>query len=365
MSGGWSSLIQLGLALALPWLLQQIGSWLKKNKAPKKQIEVPYTRLDSIVRWTLLAMIVYQLVYAWLWPPPNLLGSMRVGAAAPSFRLRNKVWEYTEKRWTQTEAKQVLGEADVDGQLPYQLERLRLLYKPLKDQPQRVIYLKYGEAAFLTCGWCQDGSDYLLYIFPSIAFDYFVMFAVLMLATETRRKRTWWTWAAVGTVAIGLFVDMVQFASSDEEFVANATALANVEDPSTWSSAYSTADRWRRTGFAILSLLVLIWDGSLDRTENEIAREIVGNNQITLAQLNAFRLQQNSVLSDDALRRTYVDFYRRRAIEADLVTGNEDYERVKKEAVVKQSGYQKMTEQEFVDKLRVDLEAAMNRLVAF
>lgn len=336
-------MIQLGIALSLPWLIRQASSWLNTKPDGKRKADAPYTRLDDIVRWTLLAMIVYQLVLAFAWTPPNVLATMKVGVAAPSFKLRNAVWEYTEKRYGQKEAKQVLGEAEIDTPLPGPLERLRALYTPLKDQGKRLLYLKYGETAFLGCGWCEEGQDYLLNIFPSIALDYLLMFAVVTLATEARRKRTWWTWAIVGIVCIGLFVDMLQFNSADDEFIQRAAQ--NPDDASAWASAHATADRLRRIGFVVLCVLILMRDGSLERTENEIARSIVDNNQMVLRHLNAYRLQKSSVLNDDNLRRAYVEFYRGRAIEADLVLGNAEYESVKKQAIQKHSMEKLMEDQ--------------------
>ncbi|KAI9026830.1 hypothetical protein DFJ74DRAFT_704265 [Hyaloraphidium curvatum] len=337
MAGGWSSLIQLGLAISLPWLLRQLASWLNRKPDAKPKASAPYGRFDEAVRWVLLATIVYNLVFAWVWTPPNLLASLQVGAGAPSFVLRNAIWEYTEQGWGQKWAKQVLGESEVEGVLPAKLERLHTLYGPLKDQGKRVSYLKYGEAAFLGCGWCENDHDYLLNIFPGIALQYVVVFFALIFATEARRKKTWWTWAAVGVVAVGLFVDVTQFASSDEDFLRDAMNPAKAGTSATWSSAYSFADRWRRTGFAAICLAVLLIDGSLERTENEIARSIVGLNQNILSHLNAYRLQRSSVLSDDTLRKAFMDFHRANAVEAELINGNPEYESVKRAAIQKHS----------------------------
>lgn len=352
---GWSSLIQLVLALSLPWLLRQAASLLKQTPDTKKKVDVPYTRLDSVVRWVLLAAMVSQLVYAFVWTPPNVLASLRVGAGEPSFVLRNKVWEYTEKGYGAQYAKQVLGEGSEaeTSELPAGLLRMRLLYSRLKEQSNRFMYLKFGEAAFVSCEWCQEGQDYMLNIFPAIALQYLLMYFVVTLATSTRRKRTWWTWANVALVAIFLFVDVAQFGGSDDEFIQKALDRNVAGQPITWASTFCRADRWRHIGFALLSFLMLLRDGSLERTENEIARDVVVNNQVVLNHLNAYRLQQNSILNDDALRRAYTDFYRARAIEADLVAANPEYDSVRREAIQKHS----------LEKLLNDQALTIDRLV--
>ncbi|KAI8928065.1 hypothetical protein BC831DRAFT_450282 [Entophlyctis helioformis] len=279
---GWTSLL---LTVALPLLLPKLLAWLSGASAARATQSMhtrppkPHTRYDTLARAVLVALGVAFAVLAVLGRPPNLLGSLGLGAdPAPAFE-------------TLIEALKASADA-------------------------RVSYLKYGHATFVGCTWCKEPSDYSLVAATAVLMHYAVFLLGMGLGTGVWRKERM---RSVATIAacVSAFVDLYALIFT-HDLVFDSTPYSgtpSLQSASLWrlypDSQFNQLHVARCLVFAGVALAAAFIDAPDVWSEREILQDTLHRLQFNYARHDAAMLARESALDDDQLRKKFIDYFLR------------------------------------------------------
>ncbi|KAI8833660.1 hypothetical protein BJ741DRAFT_611836 [Chytriomyces cf. hyalinus JEL632] len=200
------------------------------------------------------------------------------------------------------------------------------LLQSLKNKHARFTYKRVGHAAYTQCSWCshQDFSDYVIFLFPSIAAEY-ILAAVVLAISHANKSRLLSLAALVAVASVEAFL----LAIHDGYFNDINQNDRPVFNPFTPEST----GVYRRLIFAILIVGFGIWDNPTNReiTDHERLENIVNQQKMVFRRLQSSRLAHAAVLDDTRLRNKYVDFHRASQTANEQFTSDPEFQRIRNE----------------------------------
>jgi hypothetical protein len=320
MSSTITTLANVALFFAFPWVLNKAVAFFRKDKAPSGPVipPTPRTRMDRFVSVCILCLMAFYAFRAYVPLQPNFFQVVNAPYDAQNWYIRNQFRDYADQRreWDPT------FEAPRPGLIPAKLasapgpeglpssgaeqlseyHRMHALYELLKTSSNRFTYLTFGEDAFLYCTWCKDTYDYFLYIMPSILEAYCVMVLCVGLITLNKRRAFWRSWA-VGFLVVASSLDLTIFLIP-EEHLFEVIGHKNV-------CVSSYADRSRNAVFAALLLVMWLIDSKNTRSELDMVKTAVSHTEAMFSNFQATKIQKAVIVDDPELFKQSVEYQKK------------------------------------------------------
>ncbi|KAG9305962.1 hypothetical protein G9A89_016615 [Geosiphon pyriformis] len=304
-------LLQLLIYLSLPFLLQKVSEWLRRRANPSQHLDTkqpsrPFTKAELGVSTLLISTIIYHFHRAFFALPFNIFQKLNVSILTPASHLKALL--------TEQKTSLALSPPELDT-----------LIKKLGSFENKYFYVTYGQKALIECNYCREATDYLYFILPGLAASYVTMITIIGLATMLKRKQDWRIYCVVFLVVCAAF-DIYTFTTLDISLLISTAAEEH---------HFTTADFYRRLAFIICTSIVLYMNKKDMRTEAEILNDITRRQEYILGRLKGASLQRTAVLRDSALRKAFVEYYKRVEVEEGVIYADPEYKKAKATALAK------------------------------
>ncbi|KAJ3411798.1 hypothetical protein HDV05_001697 [Chytridiales sp. JEL 0842] len=323
----WNLLLWVGL----PWLMNYIRARSSKRPTQRR----PRTKYDYVTSAFLLLLTFFWIVLASVHKPLNLLTEWKSTPETPTFAIRREFRQWMAEKyggWSE-------GLNYQDPNLPFSdpqkrdMETYEKLYESLKSVESRRTYLAVGHKTFTSCTWCRDSSDFAYFSLPSLLLSYVSMAICLGLGTMTHRKSHW---RLYGVIALGggLIVESYFF---DQAIRGVTNGAANREDMlvSPNESYWDKVTYYRHVGFAILSFVVWVFDGSDSWTNEERLRGVINGQVNVYGRLQGARLARAAILGDSTLRAKFFEHYKQEQAHLEAMEKDIEFKKLKNTAMRK------------------------------
>lgn len=306
--------------LAVPWILSKVVSLFSKKKVnPQARKPKPKSRLYYAISASLVVFVLWQLLHVVILHPENLLSRLDVGVDDPGFILRNKYRDYIQD---------IIGSSAVPGSsLPpssAQDREARLrdefdrAYEKLRSKDTRIEYMTYGHDAIVNCQWCRDETDYLMYIFPVVGGSYVLALITIGLATIVKQKQHWRTYALIALSIVAAF----------ECYIFTTSHQFRTETFGSHAAIYDLTDRYRRSLFIFLTLIIFVFDNNDLWTDYEILDAIMRQQEQTIGIHHAARVANAVVLGDSSLRKDFLEYFKEQEMHKEAVRNDSEFKTV-------------------------------------
>ena len=241
------------------------------------------------------------LIAIW-WRPPSFFSLIGLPVDAPSFQVRSSFVNYMQsqfKDWSMTSS-QSPTEFD-QTVLQSRIRPLENLYHKLMSSENRRLYSIYGQDAFL-CDWCSTELDYGIVASCGVVGSYAVFLLLVGVGTIVWRKKTLQPWILVASLVL-LAIEVASMTILEDNPVSLLTEglLSDL--------AFNEVFVVRYFLFALCMLGAAAYSESDDWTDRDILQLVLQKAQFNYARLDAAMLAREAALSDDQLRKKYLDFH--------------------------------------------------------
>ncbi|KAG0316618.1 hypothetical protein BGZ97_006583 [Linnemannia gamsii] len=313
-----SSIIQVLLVIGFPYIIKAVRSFFAKAPPPSplqrlNNKQNPTVKTQPPSKWNqfmyllLTAATVFHLAQLTFYNHPNVFKTLSLPADCPNFILHQS--------WKERSA------AD-----PTFLTRFPdSMREQFKAMESRLIYILYGQDAFVNCDHCSERNDYLMYLFPNAIASYAGMAILLgMATTQTSHLNRQRTWGSAGLVVLALFEYSVLHSSSE---AVNLSALVKQEKVLVGArGAYAV--RHGSLALMAMTLMGLIYRSGRStgpRSEVEILNDLCQAQEAMIQRHRALQLARVASLRDPLLRKQFVEYWKRREVEHGLLLSDTEY----------------------------------------
>ncbi|KAF9320436.1 hypothetical protein BGZ91_004735 [Linnemannia elongata] len=313
-----SSIIQVLLVIGFPYIIKAVRSFFAKapppsplqrlnNKQSSARQQQPPNKWSQFMYLLLSAATLFHLAQLTFYNQPNVFKTLSLPADCPNFILHQS--------WKERSA------AD-----PTFLQKFPdSMREQFKAMESRLVYIVYGQDAFLNCDHCSERNDYLMYLFPSALASYAGMAILLgMATTQTSHLNRQRTWGSAGLVVLALLEYSVLHSSSE---VANLSTLVKQEQILVGArGAYAV--RHGSLALMTLTLMGLIYRSGRStgpRGEVEILNDLCQAQEAMIQRHRALQLARVASLRDPLLRKQFVEYWKRREVEHGLLLSDTEY----------------------------------------
>ncbi|KAF9124946.1 hypothetical protein BGW39_007777 [Mortierella sp. 14UC] len=314
-----SSIIQVLVVLGFPYLIKGVRSFFAKAPPPS-----PLQRLNSkqnptagrpqpVNKWNqfmylvLAASTIFHLAQLTFYNQPNVFKSLSLPADCPNFILHQS--------WKERSA------ADPTFLTKFP-DSMREQFKAMES---RLVYIVYGQDAFINCDHCSERNDYLMYLFPSALASYAGMAILLgMATTQTSHLNRQRTWGSAVLVVLALLEYSVLHSSSE---VSNLSTLVKQEKALVGARG-AFAVRHGSLALMAMTLMGLIYRSGTStgpRGEVEILNDLCQAQEAMIQRHRALQLARVASLRDPLLRKQFVEYWKRREVEHGLLLSDTEY----------------------------------------
>ncbi|KAI9598928.1 hypothetical protein BDF19DRAFT_429561 [Syncephalis fuscata] len=279
-----------------------------------------------LANWLLLGMIVWK-IYDIYVSSPNIFYELDLPRNVPNFRFRNAIRERLSNHYghylvTMEDVTNIVNKRNDSQGL-----RLLELWEKLRHDEQRGYYCTFGERAFTQCGDnCQSLVDYVFYLVPSIAWEYFIVAIVVGLATSSlplpqRRRQIRARFYVGWALLIGVAVEWIAFSVADKD----------KNDPlGVWPIPFLHDDLSATRCWLLLAILCGTWWDARPRPlvisdPSALVSLMNGELEMILHRTQAIQLVRTAIAEDDTLRSRYLTHYRTSAADKSAVETDLDY----------------------------------------
>ncbi|KAF8924874.1 hypothetical protein BGZ58_001350 [Dissophora ornata] len=312
-----SSIIQVLVVLGLPYIIGAVRSFFAKPPPPS-----PLQRLNNRhasntptkpSRWnqlmyTLLGLTtLYHLFYVSLYNPPNIFRALSLPADCPNFILHQSWKEHAS--------------FDSSFMVKYP-DSMRERFKAVEN---RLLYQVYGQDAFLNCEHCTERSDFLLYLIPGALASYVGMAAILGIATtQTSHLNKYRTWGSAALVLVSALEYGTYQKGAD---IGSLTSLMKHEG---FTVGFRGAYLLRHGSMAMMSVVIMgllqrSSRGAGPRDEVEILNDLCAAQEAMIGRHRALQLARVASLRDPLLRKQFVEYWKKREVEHNLLLSDSEY----------------------------------------
>ncbi|KAF9919982.1 hypothetical protein FBU30_010296 [Linnemannia zychae] len=314
-----SSIIQVLLVIGFPYLISGIRSFFAKAPPPSPLQRLnnkhnpaqgrnsPANRWNQFMYVVLGCATVYHMAQLTFYNQPNVFKTLSLPPDCPNFLLHQSWKEH----------------ASLD---PTFLTRFPdSMREQFKAMENRLIYIVYGQDAFVNCDHCSERNDYLMYLFPSALASYAGMAILLgMATTQTSHLNRQRTWGSAALVVLALLEYSVLHSSSE---ATNLAALVKQEKLLVGARG-GYAVRHGSLALMSLALMGLIYRSSTTagpRGEVEILNDLCQAQEAMIQRHRALQLARVASLRDPLLRKQFVEYWKRREVEHGLLLSDAEY----------------------------------------
>lgn len=318
-----SSLLTVLAILGLPYIIQAIRSMFAKPPPPsplQRFGKHPTNTLPPMNQWNLFTLLLlslttlYHLSNLLVYSPPNVFNALSLAPDCPNFILH--------QTWKQH------GDTD-PGFMEKYPDSLREDFKAIEN---RLMYEIYGQDAFLNCGHCTERSDYLLYLIPGAMASYVGMGAILgMATTRTSHLNKYRTW---GSVALALLA-IIEYGTYQNG--SEITSLSSLKLKG-MLVGFHGAHLIRHGSLAMMSIVIIglflrrSAHGGGVRNEMEILTDLCQVQEAMIQRHRALHLARVASLRDPLLRKNFVEYWKKREVEHNLLSADDEYKETLKSA---------------------------------
>ncbi|TPX49964.1 hypothetical protein SeMB42_g00560 [Synchytrium endobioticum] len=315
-----STLVTLGLVFAIPHIIGFVSRLRHKSTGTPTPAKKPRTTYDDACTFLLVATCLVFVGSAIFYPPPSLMKELGLSIDAPSFVVRNRFREFMNvnfQGWYEGWSNPINAPPGVimvparDSDAPQtpgwgtpEIRAKALYYErvaeKLKSDELRKLYHRYGESAVLGCTWCQEESDYFLWLTPSLGFVYGGVLILIGLTTMTRRKEAWRMYAVIACTALAV----------SESYIYMSTDIRILPGQTLVETLYEMIVFYRKVFLAILVLCVNFVDTGDDYSDLDLLDGIGMRTSTYFSRLVAARLARGVTLGDDQLRKRYFEYHK-------------------------------------------------------
>ncbi|KAH7028538.1 hypothetical protein BKA57DRAFT_479413 [Linnemannia elongata] len=313
-----SSIIQVLLVIGFPYIIKAVRSFFAKapppsplqrlnNKQSSARQQQPLNKWSQFMYLLLSAATLFHLAQLTFYNQPNVFKTLSLPADCPNFILHQS--------WKERSA----ADPNFLQKFP---DSMREQFKAMES---RLVYIVYGQDAFLNCDHCSERNDYLMYLFPSALASYAGMAILLgMATTQTSHLNRQRTWGSAGLVVLALLEYSVLHSSSE---VANLSTLVKQEQFLVGArGAYAV--RHGSLALMTLTLMGLIYRSGKStgpRGEVEILNDLCQAQEAMIQRHRALQLARVASLRDPLLRKQFVEYWKRREVEHGLLLSDTEY----------------------------------------
>ncbi|KAJ8325256.1 hypothetical protein O5D80_006200 [Batrachochytrium dendrobatidis] len=295
---GWMELVA---CIALPYFIPKIYRFItNRNQKLSTRRPKPYTLSDQCSSIWLLLLSGLFILIAFYGRQTDLLTVLRIHDKSAPHEMRNQFRSYmasTYPPWPETSSLPDSTKATVKA--------IHELYDDLRSSDaKRLYYTKYGPSVARTCTWCRDGEDYLFGASSAIMAQYATFFFLFGCGTIVWRKHSSRTVAATAIGCMACFDIYVLYLSSDLVFPRQDTFIPILSD-----SQFNQMHALRYVIFAGLALTAGLMNASDEWTDREILIELVQKTSFNYARGDATAMAMHTALSDDELRKLFVQYF--------------------------------------------------------
>ncbi|KAG0281145.1 hypothetical protein BGZ95_006444 [Linnemannia exigua] len=315
-----SSIIQFLVVLGFPYLIKGVRSFFAKPPPPSplqrlhnKQNPTTQGQTQPINKWNQLMYLVlgastlFHLAQLTFYNQPNVFKTLSLPADCPNFILHQS--------WKERSA------ADPTFLTTFP-DSMREQFKAMES---RLVYIVYGQDAFINCDHCSERNDYLMYLFPSALASYAGMAILLgMATTQTSHLNRQRTWGSAALVVLALLEYSVLHTSSE---VANLSTLVK-QEMTLVGARGAYAVRHGSLALMTITLMGLIYRSGRStgpRGEVEILNDLCQAQEAMIQRHRALQLARVASLRDPLLRKQFVEYWKRREVEHGLLLSDTEY----------------------------------------
>lgn len=344
-------LLRLLLFLFFPQLLGFLVAFLKALYNWKRHVIFfrPTGALEKLILAGLLARSCWLLYRTAAGPEPLYFAETQTPVDAQAYMIRNHFRTYVERRegaephfgemmrarrehlGASTDPEEMGRVYSRHVELEREYIRLERLSMELRAKEYRQRYVLFGPEA-PECGLC--GGDNWLYVglvAPAVLREYLVLLLLVGLASMYGAKGAWRGYA-VGVLALLLAYEGMEWALSEEL----GTMLGQLSGgPGNYLTRPEQLQQVRSLVLGLLGLLVVLID-FVPAEDADLAGILLAAKAVeeTTATLQAARLATAAVLGSDALRRTFVEHYRRNEYDRSRMVADPLYEKLNSELLL-------------------------------
>ncbi|KAF9432326.1 hypothetical protein BGZ76_010965 [Entomortierella beljakovae] len=312
-----SSIIQLLVMIGFPYAIRGLRSFFAKAPPPSPlqrlnqkhggnvpQKPNPWNQFMYIILGLTTVYHLYSLV---IYNPPNIFRTLSLPADCPNFILHQS-W----KESALTDPKFMTRYPDT-------------MREKFKANEFRFNYLVFGQNAFIGCDYCMERGDFLIYLVPGALASYVCMAILLGMATsQTSHLHKYRTWGSAALVVLAA----LEYGSYQKAL--EIGTLQNLVRYEGLLIGFRGAHILRHGAFTMMSIVIigLIRRSTTTtgpRTEVEILNDLSQAQEAMIQRHRALQLARVASLRDPMLRKQFVEYWKRREVEHNLLMNDEEY----------------------------------------
>ena len=193
------------------------------------------------------------------------------------------------------------------------------LYEKIRTTKWRRFYGRFGHDAIVNCKWCQDETDYGMYVLSKVCLVYIYALVALGLGTLLWRKETW-RFMGVCLVSVPFMIDVYCYALLPME------GMSGTLDKGVLYNLYDVTGRTRHFLLFLIFLILCFWDRKGTYTDSDYIQEIINKNGTTYARAMSLRLARSTILATSDLRRRFLEFYKEKDSDKDAIERDLEYQ---------------------------------------
>ena len=311
--------LKFGIILFLPAIVGKAFKLYHEIKSMKfsflswKKQRLSYSAMNCAV----IVYIIFKLSTIFVFGPENFFSKIDSRIDSPSYVIRNNYRAHVEYWANQNpEIKEFIALSENDSESNRFRENpayqsfvdMHKLSEQLKIKEKKSFYSKYGERAFLKCEYCTSDTDFIMFIIPSVLFEY-SLFLILIGALSSNSLKSKWR-------LYGIILTFIMLALESYSFVFSVQSLTAFEPfdiifgDDLQTLRYEKTTILREFIFIVFLLIALIFDNGKDLSLNVVLDKSRKSLETSLQFLQATRIQRAAILTDENLQKHVNEFSR-------------------------------------------------------
>lgn len=306
-------LLKFGIIFFLPALIGKSFKIVREFRKVKFSILPwkPKRVFDKIVNYVVIIYIVSKLASIFLFDSENFFARTNCRMDSPSYVIRNHYRTYLEN-WADANpdvaniVKFLENSSDISSLEENTLHRdilnLQYLSEQLKSKEKKYFYSKFGENAFLHCDYCTNDYDYMMYLAPSILYEY-SLFLILIGALSSSSHKSNWRIYGLFTAFISLSLEAYGLVFTSQPSSASFEPFDAIFGDDMFTLRFEKILIIRNILFIMFLLIAYLLDNEKDLKLETIFDQLRTSLGTSLAFLQSTRIQNAAITIDENLSK--------------------------------------------------------------
>lgn len=303
-------LLKFGLVFFFPTLIGRAYKLFNESRNMSFSIISWKTQKNShkLVQAIVLTFVIYKLASVFVFGSENFFSKINARIDSQSYIIRNHYRSYLEFLADRDIYFKEIVTASQNGLDLSKFQEtnefkefltMQTLSEQLKIKEKRNFYSKFGEYSFLNCNYCANDIDFIMFLAPSIVFQYALFLFIIGILSSNSQKCNWRNYGLV--LAAVIFACEAYAFFSPTEHCTKFELYDAIFNDDQFTLRYEKIEFLREITLIMFMLIALFFDNGQDLRFKSLLDQLRTSSELSLAFLQAARIQEAALAIDENL----------------------------------------------------------------